>query len=178
MSNPFLKTSMEENTLDANTNNPLLKAEDPAKAAEEDGAKIANEFEYVESEAVEGENQKPDDAILVEAVKDTTTEVNNVVEENKTTTDTIDAVASIAQEMYAVLQERGKLLPVEMMTIQGHMASLEARATWVGAGEVEMPSLESWLDLCHHLHHVHIVVHHVCLVPKDQIAINQVALRA
>jgi hypothetical protein len=46
MSNPFLKASMEENTLDANDNNPLLKAEDPAKAAEEDGAKLANDFEY------------------------------------------------------------------------------------------------------------------------------------
>lgn len=128
MSNPFLKASMEANTLDANDNNPLLKAEDPAKAAEEDGAKIANEFEYVESEAVDGENQKPDDAVLVDAVKDTTTQVNNIVAENKTTTDTLDAVASVAQEMYAVIQERGKLLPVEMMTIQGHMASLESRA--------------------------------------------------
>ena len=83
MSNPFLNASMEENTLDANDNNPLLKAEDPAKAAEEDGAKIANEFEYVESEAVDGENQKPDDAVLVDAVKDTTTQVNNIVAENK-----------------------------------------------------------------------------------------------
>ena len=144
MSNPFLKASMEENTLDANDNNPLLKAEDPAKTAEEDGAKIANEFEYVESEAVEGENQKPDDAVLVDAVKDTTTEVNNIVAENKTTTDTLDAVASVAQEMYAVIQERGKLLPVEMMTIQGHMASLESRAPWVGGGDVQMPSLESF----------------------------------
>lgn len=143
MSNPFLKASMEENTLDANDNNPLLKAEDPAKTAEEDGAKIANEFEYVESEAVDGENQKPDDAVLVDAVKDTTTEVNNIVAENKTTTDTLDAVASVAQEMYAVIQERGKLLPVEMMTIQGHMASLESRAPWV-SGDVEMPSLESF----------------------------------
>ncbi len=143
MSNPFLKASMEANTLDANDNNPLLKAEDPAKTAEEDGAKIANEFEYVESEAVEGENQKPDDAVLVEAVKDTTTEVNNIVAENKTTTDTLDAVASVAQEMYAVIQERGKLLPVEMLTIQGHMASLESRATWV-SGDVQMPSLESF----------------------------------
>ena len=143
MSNPFLKASMEENTLDANDNNPLLNAEDPAKAAEEDGAKLANEFEYVESEAVDGENQKPDDAVLVDAVKDTTAQVNNIVAENKTTTDTLEAVASVAQEMYAVIQERGKLLPVEMMTIQGHMASLESRAPWV-SGEVEMPSLESF----------------------------------
>ena len=40
MSNPFLKASMEENTLDANDNNPLLKAEDPAKA------QIEKEEEY------------------------------------------------------------------------------------------------------------------------------------
>ena len=144
MSNPFLKASMEENTLDANDNNPLLKAEDPAKAAEEDGAKIANEFEYVESEAVEGENQKPDDAVLVEAVKDTTTDVKNIVEEVKTNADTLDAVASVAQEMYAMIQERGKLLPVEMLAIQGHMASLESSDPWVGQTDVEMPSLESF----------------------------------
>lgn len=144
MSNPFLNASMEENTLDANDNNPLLKAEDPAKAAEEDGAKIANEFEYVESEAVDGENQKPDEAVLVEAVKDTTVAVKNIVEETKTNADTLDAVASVAQEMYAMIQERGKLLPVEMLTIQNHMASLEARDAWVGQSDVKMPSLESF----------------------------------
>lgn len=142
--NPFLNASMEENTLDANDNNPLLKAEDPAKQAEEDGAKMADDYEYVDSEAVEGENQKPDDAVIEESIKDTTTDINNIVAENKTTTDTLDAVASVAQEMYAIIQERGKITSTEMFAIQSHMTSLESVSPWVGQTTVEMPSLEAF----------------------------------
>ena len=144
MSNPFLNASMEENTLDANDNNPLLKAEDPAKTAKEDGAKIANEFEYVESEAVEGENQKPDDAVIEESIKDTTTDINNIVKETDKTTDTLTAVASVAQEMYAVIQERGKVTSSEMFVIQSHMASLESHCDWVKDADHSMPSLEDF----------------------------------
>ncbi len=46
--------------------------------------------------------------------------------------------------MYAMIQERGKLLPVEMLAISGHMSSLESRSPWVGQTDVEMPSLESF----------------------------------
>ena len=106
MSNPFLKASMEANTLDANDNNPLLKAEDPAKAAEEDGAKLANDFEYVESEAVGGENRKPDEAIIKGEESELVGELNNIVEETAKESDTISALASVAQEMYQTIQTR------------------------------------------------------------------------
>lgn len=144
MSNPFLKASMEENTLDANDNNPLLKAEDPAKAAEVDGAKLADDYEYVESEAVDGENQKPDDAVLVDAVKDTTTEVNNIVKEATNTSDTLDAVASVSAEMYKILTTSGKLATSEILIVQNQLASLEAHASWIKDVDVAMPSMEDF----------------------------------
>lgn len=144
MSNPFLKASMEENTLDANDNNPLLKAEDPAKAAEEDGAKIADDFEYVDSEAVDGENQKPDEAIIQGEEGEIVGVLNNIVEETAKDSDTISALASVAQEMYSVIQSRGKLLPVEAMVVGKLVQSFESAMPVLSEAESQMPSMESF----------------------------------
>lgn len=144
MSNPFLKASMEANTLDANDNNPLLKAEDPAKAAEEDGAKLANDFEYVESEAVEGENQKPDEAIIKGEESELVGELNNIVEETAKESDTISALASVAQEMYQTIQARGKLLPVEALLIGKAVQSFESAMPTLAGADRQMPSMEDF----------------------------------
>lgn len=144
MSNPFLNASMEENTLDANDNNPLLKAEDPAKTAEEDGQKIADDFEYVDSEAVEGENQKPDEAIITGKESELVGELNNIVEVTAKESDTISALASVAQEMYHVIQTRGKLEPIEAMLIGNMVQSFESVMPSLADVERKMPSMEDF----------------------------------
>lgn len=144
MSNPFLKASMEENTLDANDNNPLLKAEDPAKAAEEDGAKLANDYEYVDSEAVEGENQKPDEAIVKGEESEMIGTLNNIVEVTAKESDTISALASVAQEMYHTIQQRGKLLPVEALMVGNLVQSFESAMPSLADTDRKMPSMEDF----------------------------------
>lgn len=142
--NPFLNASMEENTLDANDNNPLLKAEDPAKQAEEDGAKMADDYEYVESEAVEGENQKPDEAIIQGEESELVGKLDNIVEESANGGAVVQALASVAQEMMQIIATNGKLSPTEMLLVNHTVSSCEKLVPSLRNPNVAMPSMEDF----------------------------------
>lgn len=140
--NPFV--SNEENTIDPNENNPVLKTEDPAKSAEEDGQQIADDFEYVDVEAAEGEKQSQDDAILEDDVQLKITEIDNIVKDSDTKAEVIQAMASVATEMFAIVAERGKLGTADLLVAHGAMASFESAFPDLKEVEGGLVSLESY----------------------------------
>lgn len=140
----FNKPSLENNEIEASENNPLLKVEDPAKTAEEDGQKIADDYEYIDApEGIEGENQKQEDAIEEGEVLNKVTETNNIVDETQKESDVIQAVATVAAEMYAILQTNGKLSPAEALLINAAMETYELAMPSLGENVTSLPSMES-----------------------------------
>lgn len=141
-SNPFL--SMEGAELDANNNNPLLNAEDPTKAAEEASETKPDDFELILPESVEGENLKESDIIFDGEVEEKVKDAANIVKTADKTSDTLQALASISQELFGAIQTHGKLTTSEMLVTTERMNSLESLSPWVGEGEVELPSMENY----------------------------------
>lgn len=140
----FNKPSLENNEIEASENNPLLKVEDPAKTAEEDGQKIADDYEYIDApEGIEGENQKQEDAIEEGEVLNKVTETNNIVNETQKESDVIQAVATVAAEMYAILQTNGKLSPAEALLINTAMETYELAMPSIAENVTTLPSMES-----------------------------------
>lgn len=140
----YSQTSLENNEIEANENNPLLKTEDPSKTTE-DGQKVADGYEYVDApEAIEGENQKPDDVIEEGEVLNKVTAIDNIVKENEKTSDTIQAMATVANEMYAIIEEKGKLDLSEMMMVNMAFKSFESHSPWLKEHTGEIASLESY----------------------------------
>ncbi len=140
----FNKPSLENNQIDANDNNPLLKVEDPSKTAEEDGQKIADDFTYTDTpEGIDGENQKADDVIEEGEVLLKVTETNNIVKETQKESDVIQAVATVAAEMYNIIQTNGKLTPAEALLVNSAMASFESAMPSLGENVSTLPSMES-----------------------------------
>lgn len=136
--------SQENGEIDANDNNPLLKVEDPAKVAEEEGTAVANDFEYVEPpEAIDGENQKQDDAIEEGEVLNKITDIDNIVKESESDSDTIQAVATVAAEMYSIIAEQGKFTPAQAILFTSAMESFEKTMPSIADNASVMPSLES-----------------------------------
>ena len=140
----FNKPSLENNEIEASENNPLLKVEDPAKTAEEDGQKIADDYEYVDApEGIDDENQKQEDAIEEGEVLNKVTETNNIVNETQKESDVIQAVATVAAEMYAILQTNGELCPAEALLINTAMETYELAMPSLGENVTSLPSMES-----------------------------------
>lgn len=136
--------SQENGEIDPNDNNPLLKVEDPAKTAEEDGSAVADDFEYVDApEAIDGENQKQEDAIEEGEVLNKITEIDNIVKESENNSDTIQAIATVAAEMRAIIAEQGKFTPAQTILFTSAMESFEMAMPSITEGVTAMPSLES-----------------------------------
>jgi hypothetical protein len=140
----FNNTSLESNEIDANDNNPVLKVVDPAETATEEGQKVADDFEYVDApEAIDGENQKQEDAIEEGEVLNKITEINNIVNETQKESDTIQAVATIAAEMYNILQTNGKFTPAEALLVNSAMETFELAMPSLAENTRTLPSMES-----------------------------------
>lgn len=140
-SNPFL--SMESD-LDANNNNPVLNAEDPAKAAEEAAETKPDDFEVIQPETIEGENVKESDVIFEGEVEEKLKEADNIVKESANTGDALQALASVAQEMHQIIAQHGKLSVADMMIAQGVVDSCESLVPSIKDTETQMPSMENF----------------------------------
>lgn len=140
--NPFL--SMEGEDLDANNNNPLLNAEDPAKAAEEAAETKPDDFEVIQPETVEGENVKESDVIFEGEVNDKVTAIDNIVKENTNTGDALQALATVAQEMQQILAQNGKLSTAETLIMKATVESCEALVPALRESEIQIPSMEDF----------------------------------
>lgn len=140
-SNPFL--SMESD-LDANNNNPLLNAEDPTKAADEAAETKPDDFEVILPETVEGENLKESDIIFEGEVAEKMKDADNIVKESGNTGDALQALATVAQEMYQIIETNGKLTTVEMLIAQSTVQSCESLVPALRNVDVQMPSMEDF----------------------------------
>lgn len=144
MSRFVSRASFEENTLDPNENNPLLNTEDPAKQAEENGAEVAKEFEYIEDEVVENEKLREDEVIFDGEVEDKVTEVDNIVNETTKVSEVNAALSDVALEMLRIVQDKGRLTVSEMSMVKTTVSSLESMLPYVE--EDAFPSLESYRE--------------------------------